>query len=263
MMYDAIPSEKEIRKADFTLTLEEIEPLVKKQLQLVKFPLEAEKRFVPVYAMEEVYVTVEGARVIPFYEHERFEMKVDQVLEWDSPLETELTREYPTFMSEATAEEAFGHVGLEEKLVLSPEQVAQCIPIVRDVLRTVLPLDTGMWKLSTVQRQEHFIEAVCILAPKESSYFNRKFVVLINPETMGVLNYLDNGEMFEIFDTFEPAKEAVVTHEKAFEKLLSYITLTPAYVYDVVTNQYVLCGLLDAAEGVDAITGEIVELADF
>ena len=47
----------EVAKSEFTLTLEEIEPLVKEQLQLVNFPLDGEKRFVPVYAMEEVYIT--------------------------------------------------------------------------------------------------------------------------------------------------------------------------------------------------------------
>lgn len=263
IIYDAIPAPSEVVNSDFTLTLEDIEPLVKAQLQLVNFPHDGEKRFVPVYAMEEVYITMDGSRIIPYLEHERFEVKIDEVLEWDTPLEDELTRVYPDFVSEATVDEAFENIGLEEKLFVSTEQVEQCKPIVRDVLRTVLPLDSGKWKLNTLQRHENFIEAVCAFGGGDSSFFNRKFVVLIHPQTMGVLNYLDNGEMFEIFDTFEPAEEAVVTHDDAFETLLSYITLTPAYVYDVVTGNYLLCGLLDAPEGVDAVSGDIVPLSDF
>ena len=84
----------------------------------------------------------------------------------------------------------------------------------------------------------------------------------MNPETMAVLNYLDNGSMFEIFDAFAPAEKAVVTHEEAFEKMVSYITLDPFYVYDELTGKYILCGLLDASECVDAVTGDIVSLGD-
>jgi len=79
--YGTNPSQELVERSKFTLTLEEIEPIVKKQLQLVKFPSETEKRFVPVYAMEEVYVTVDGERIIPFIEHERSEVKINQPAE--------------------------------------------------------------------------------------------------------------------------------------------------------------------------------------
>ncbi len=260
--YGTIPSQEHVEKSKFTLTLEEIEPIVKKQLQLVKFPSESEKCFVPVYAMEEVYVTVDGERIIPFLEHERSEVKVEEIIEWDKPLEEQINREEITFFSEASAEDAFRNVGVEEKLTLSDEQIERSKHIVRDVLRAEYPNDSGKWKLSKLHRQENFIEAHCNINEVDSTLFNRKVVVFMNPETMAVLNYLDNGSMSEIFDTFAPAEEAVVTHEEAFEKMVSYITLDPTYVYDGVTGKYVLCGLLDAAEAVDAVTGEIILLED-
>jgi len=262
-LFDTIPTEAEITKSAFTLTLEEIEPLVKQQLQLVNFPIEAESRFAPVYAMEEVYVPMDGSRWITYFEHERSEVKVDEVMSWDVPLIGEPTRDQPNFIAEASVEEAFGNVGVGEKLFVTDEQIEQCKVIVRDVLRMVLPKESGMWKLATLQRHENFIEAVCQLNEGNSSFFNRKFVVLINPETMAVVNYLDNGQMFEIFDSFTPAEQAVVSHEDAFEKLLSYISLDPVYVFDTITEKYILCGLLDAAEGIDAITGEVVSLEDY
>ena len=79
---------------------------------------------------------------------------------------------------------------------------------------------------------------------------------------MKVLNYVDNCALFEIFESFTGAQEAVITHEEAFEKLLSYISLDPTYVYDKVTEKYILCGLLDATDAVDAITGEIISLSE-
>ena len=262
-LYDTIPTEEYITKSQFTLTLEEIEPLVKGQLQLVEFPMEAENRFAPVYAMEEVYIPMDGSRIIPFMEHERLEVEVNQVMEWDVPLIGELPREELNFSSEVSADEAFGNIGDEEKLVVTDEQVEQCKIIVRNVLRTELPKESGVWKFATLQRHENFIEAVCRMNDTDSSFFNRKLVVLINPQTLAVVSFLDNGQMFEIFDTFAPAEKAVVSHEEAFEKLLSYISLEPTYVFDEVTGKYILCGLLDAAEGIDAVTGEVVSLTDY
>ena len=206
---------------------------------------------------------MDGSRCIPYLDHERLEVVVDDVMEWDEPLKGELKREQPSFISEATADEAFGNIGVGKKLVVTDEQVEQCKIIVRDVLRTVLPEESGKWELATIQRHENFLEAVCKMNEKAASLFNRKFVVLINPKTMGVLNYLDNGDMFDIFDTFATAKKAVVSHDEAFEKLVSYISLTPTYVFDTVTEKYILCGLLDAAEGIDAVTGEVVPLSNF
>ena len=260
--YGTAPRQEDIEKSVFTLTLEEIEPLVKKQLQLVEFPSELENRFVPAYAMEEVFVTVDGQRVIPFYEHERTIIKVDEVLEWDHPLAQTFKREELTFVSESTVEEAFGHVGVGEKLLLTDDQIEHSKEVVRDVLRSEYPHESGKWKLAELRRQENFIEAHCKIITGKSTIFNRKVVVFIKPENMSVLNFVDNGAMMEIFDTFAPAKQAVVTHDEAFEKMVPYITLDPTYVYDELTGKYILCGLLDAAEAVDAVTGEVISLSD-
>lgn len=259
--YGSPPQQKDIDKSDYSLTLEEIEQLVKQQLQLVKFPSEAEMRFIPTYAMEEVFVTVDGSRTIPFFEHERSEVIVDEVMNWESPLEIEIKRQQIDFTSVANVEDAFENVGLE-KLQLTAEQIDQGKKIVVDVLRTEYPDESGKWTLYKIQRQEYFIEVHCKINEGITSLFQRKLVVLIDPEQMSVLNYMDNGAMFEIFESFEHAEEVKVTHEEAFEKMIPYITLDPTYVYDVLTGKYILCGLLDAAEAVDAVTGEIIQLSD-
>ena len=172
-------------------------------------------------------------------------------------------RGHVDFVSEATADEAFEGKGIAEKLVVTSDQIEKSKDIVRAVFRSEYPEESGKWKLDTLQRLEHFIKATCSMDETATSAFNRQLVVIINPETMTLLNYVDNGEVFEIFDTFSPAEKAAVSHEDAFEKLVSYISLTPTYVYDSVTEKYILCGLLDAAEGVNAVTGEIVPLTDF
>jgi arsenate reductase-like glutaredoxin family protein len=259
--YGSLPYRKEIEKSDFTLTLEEIEPLVKRQLQLIKFPSEADMRFVPAYAMEEVFVTVDGKRIIPFFEHERTEVKVDEVMKWDTPLEMEIERQQIELTSVASVEDAFGNVDLE-KQTLTEEQLEQAKKVVQDVLRAEYPDESEQWKLYKFQRQENFIEAHCRMIEENPSILKRKLVVFIDPEQMSVLNFMDNDAMFEIFESFAQAEQEKVTHEEAFEKMIPYITLDPTYLYDELTGKYILCGLLDAAEAVDAVTGEIIALSD-
>ncbi|NYF25256.1 hypothetical protein [Sporosarcina sp. JAI121] len=260
--YGEIPSEEHVLKSKFTLTLEEIESIVKKQLQLVNYPSETENRFIPVYAMEEVYVTVDGARIIPFMELERSDVKVDEIMVWDEPLKKQINREEIIVVSEASVEEAFSNSGVDENRTLSAEQIKYGKNIVRDVLRSEYPTESGIWKLSKLRRQESFIEAHCEIIEEVPSLFKRKVIIFMNPETMTVLNLLDNESMFEIFDAFAPAEKAVTTHEEAFEKMVPYITLDPTYVFDGFIGKYVLCGLLDAAEAVDAVSGEVISLME-
>lgn len=252
-----------IRKSSFTLTLEEIESLVKKQLQLVHYPSEIENRFKPIYAMEEVFVTVEDARVIPFMDDERTQVQIDEVIEWIGTSTEEIKREVIPVLRIASADEAFGNVDVETALKLTAEQIEQSKIVVRNVFSSEYAEENGLWQLEHLRfERENFIEAHC-RKNDEAAPFERKAVVFIDPENMSVINVVDNEALFEIIDTFDPAEPVVVTHEEAFEKLISYIGLDPTYVYDIETGQYVLCGLLDAAEGVDAVTGEIVSLAEF
>lgn len=262
--YGLNPAEEKVEKSSFTLTLEEIEPLVKNQLQLVYYPSEEENRFKPIYAMEEVFVSVEDARVIPFMEEERTQVTIDEVIAWDEPHIEEFKREELSVLTIASAEEAFGHVGVEEVLKLTDEQIEQSKIAVRNAFSTMHPEETGLWQLEHLRyEQALFIEAHCKRNDDESAPFKRKVVVFIDPVDMSVMNFIDNEALFEIIETFDRAEQVMVTHEEAFEKLISYIGLDPTYVYDIETGMYILCGLLDAGEGVDAVTGEIVPLAEF
>lgn len=260
---ELIPQDDQIIKEAFSLTLEEIEPFVKEQLQLVEIPIESNNEFAAIYAMEEVYIVQSDKRAIPFEEQERSDIPINEVIMWDTPLSNELMYIDLSLTTETTIEEAFNHIDVNDKLTISTEQIEESKRIVRDVLRSEYPTESNVWTFAKIRLTDNFIEAHCHLANKKSTLFNRKIVLFINPENMKVINIMDNGELFEeVFGSFSSAQKAKVTHDEAFEKLLSYITLDPVYVYDPNVGNYVLCGLLDAAEGVDAVTGEIVSLAD-
>ncbi|AOV07168.1 hypothetical protein [Sporosarcina ureilytica] len=260
--YDTNVNDKTVELEKFTLTLEKIEPVVKEQVRFINIPDENSRRFVPIYTINEVFITNDGKRNIPHSVRDRNRIVVNEQLEWVTPLDGEIERQFIQPSSTVSIEEAFTHARINERQIITDDQVKQIMPIVRDVLRTVLPEDSGKWTLATVKLEEHFIEVSCQLSKEDATFFNRKFIVLLDPITLEVLNYMDNGELFEVFDTFTHAPDAEISHEEAFEKLLPSITLTPTYVFDLETEKYILCGLLAAADGIDAVTGEIIPLSD-
>ncbi len=257
-----VPDTTKVEKNAFTLHLEEIEQLVKQQLQLVHFPSESKKQFRSVYAIEEVFIAVESKKILPYYMHERAELQVSQVLSWESPATTVLVKKDFLYNSEVILDEAFKMDTVMTVTELTEEAIENSLLLTKEVIRTVFPNDSGRWEIETIRRENDYIQVKCSLIDQIPTILARKFIVFVEPETYTLLDYIDNNEMFSVFESFTPAKAACITHEEAFEKLFSYISLDPTYVYDPKMNNYILCGLLDAAEGIDAVTGEIVALQD-
>ena len=259
--YGSPPKMELVAKSAFTLTLEEIEHIVKEHLQLVNFPSESQKKFVPAYAMNEVFVMNDGNRLIPFLEEERSEIKLGTVLEWNVSLKGHLERKY-LHVTPSTFKEAFESESFSDPLVLTDDQIAKCKQIILDTMRTEYPADSGIWKLDKLRVLENYIEGFCFLQNENVELFSRKIVILIDRDSMKFVNMMDNEGMLEVFDSFTLAEHATVSHEEAYEKMISYITMDPVYVYDQTTEKYVLCGLPDSEMAVDAVSGEIIALAD-
>jgi len=258
--YGEAPNVMLVEKQEFKLTLEEIEPTVKAHLTLVNFPSEAEEKFVPVYAIDEVYVTADGKRCIPFLFDERM-TKVDHLMEWDEPLEGRIERHFINFSEELTADEAF-LTDNQNNYDLTNEQIDACVKLVHDALRMEYPDDSGKWRLQELRTASSHIEAFCYANNPENALFRPKLALIIDRASMTVINLIDNEAMFDVFNSFAPAPEPRIDHETAFEKMVPYITLDPVYVYDVELKKYILCGLLDSEQAVDAVTGEVLELRD-
>lgn len=259
--YGELPDLSLIEKQAFNLTLEEIEPIVKEHLTVINFPSEADERFVPVYAIDEVYVTADGKRCIPFNVDERM-TEVDYIMEWDEPLEGKIERRFIDAGEEVSVDEAFNEETRSIGKELTAEELDTCVKLVRDGLRMEYPEDSGKWRLQELRIAYNQIEAFCYTASANQEIFRPKLVTLIDRETMTVTNMIDNTAMFAMFDSFTPAPDTKIGHEEAFEKMVPYITLDPVYVYDKTQQKYVLCGLLDSDMAVDAVTGDVLELRD-
>lgn len=259
--YGEVPDLSLIDKQAFELTLEEIEPIVKEQLTLVNFPSEADERFVPVYAIDEVYITADGKRCIPFDVDDRM-TEVDHLMEWDMPLDGKIDRRFIDAGEEVTADVAFRVEKKDREDTLTAEQIEICIKLIHDALRMEYPEDSGKWRLKGLRIAYSQIEAFCYTENANQEIFRPKLVALIDRETMTVTNMIDTTAMLAMFDSFTPAPETTIRQEEAFDKMVPFITLDPVYVYDKTQKKYILCGLLDSDMAVDAVTGDVVELRD-
>lgn len=260
LMQDMHTTNAQVLENKFTLTIEELETIIQKQIKFVQFPNEDEQKFIGIYGIDEVYIHNDTKQLIPSLLHERVEIIVNQPISWSTALEGTIERKVIDPYPEVSIEEAFTQHRAMIKATIGDQQIQQIESNVTDVLRTILPNDSNKWTLATIRVDEQFIEVICTWDEIESTYFNRKFVVLLDPVSLEVLNYIDNGELFEIFDSFTPAPEAVLTKEEAYQKLAPFITLTPTYVYDFERQQFELCGFLNATHAVEAVTGEIIPL---
>lgn len=258
--YGEVPDIKLVEKQEFNLTLEEIEPIVKAHLTRINIPSEAEEKFIPVYAIDEVYVTADGNRCIPFLLDERM-TQVDHLMEWDEPLDGKIVKQFISFSEEVSVDEAF-HTDRQDNRDLTDAQIDECVKLVHDALRMEYPDDSGKWRLKELRAANSHIEAFCYADDSENTVLRPKLVAIIDRDSMTVINMIDNEAMFDVFDSFTPAPEPRIDHDTAFEKMIPYITLDPVYVFDADLKKYILCGLLDSEQAVDAITGEIVELRD-
>lgn len=243
----------------FTLTTENVQSIIPNQLKLEQFPIEDEEKFISVYTIDEIYLTNDDKRIIPHFMGGR-EIAIGKTLIWQTALEGPIERQVVDPYPEVSTEEALTNKKPANDPKLTEQDIQKIISNTTDVLRTILPNESGKWTLSTIQNENRFIEVICQLDEDEQTLFNRKFIILLDSNTFEVLNYMDNGSLFEVFDAFTPAPPATLSKEDALDILKESITLTPTYVYDSQTDQFVLCGLLHAQQGVDAETGELLYL---
>src|SRR5690625_3526897 len=74
------PSKEKIREEAYTLSLDMIEDIAKEHLKLIEFPLDKQEQFLPIFAVEEVFVTNDRASLIPveIFANERPILEVDK-----------------------------------------------------------------------------------------------------------------------------------------------------------------------------------------
>lgn len=259
-----LPAGEMVKKETYSLSLEGLDKLARQQLKLVEYPSFEQKRFVSLYAIEEIFVANDQSKVIPYepFQHEAFSVKIDKTIEWDEPAHQRFERQEICWHEGISAEQAFSCEPSPDALPISREEQAKCVSEVREVLRKEYPQDSGKWILKTLHRDKGYLYATLRLKEQDPCAIQRKLTILIHAKDLQAINYMDNKFMLDMLEPFQAPEKVAVAKDEAFEKIKKRLELTPYYVYDRNSKQYVLCGKLDCPYGVIASSGEVLALED-
>ena len=258
------PSETRVKQELFNLSLAQVEELAKEQLKLAEFPLMKKKKIVPAFALEEIFIKTNSSSSLPFdfFADDKSRLKLDQVIEWEHPIQTSFHRKVITIDENITPEQAFRCEPHPDLQPISGEEIESCIAAIQTFLSQEYTSDSGKWIVKSLHRDKGYIHATLKFLEQKERVFKRKMKLFIDRETYAVLNYMDNKPFLEMYMELKETDEIKVTKDEAFEKLKNLIELTPYYVYDFEEGCYVLCGKLDCHYAVKAHNGEVVELSE-
>lgn len=262
--YGFYASKSLIQKETFTLSLEQVEPLAKQQLKLLEYPVYEEQRLLPLYGIEEVYVTNDGASVIPFdfIIHSGSQLNIDKVIEWEQASTQPFEKVDIEWQKTITVEQAVACEPHPDSFPITEAEQEKAVTAVIEGMSQLYPNDSGQWVLKTLHRHQGYMEAVLREQTPSKRVFQRKLVLFIDAQRFVAVNAMDNLPFIEMFDDFQAADEVIISQDDAYVKLKEkgFIDLTPVYVYHPEQKKYVLCGKLDCQHAMDATSGEIVEL---
>lgn len=261
-VYGQFPSSSIVQEENYSLTLKDVEPLARKQMQLIDYPLYEKQRLLPFYGIEEIYITNDGTATIPFENKSGAGMRlnIDQVMVWEQVNTESFERTEMRLQEGVTIEQAIDLEPHPDSFSITDVEQAKCIAAVEAGLSQLYPDDSGQWILKTLHRERGYIQATLRLKAPSNLAFQRKLLLFIHAQSYKVINYMDNKPLLNTFDEFQIEEEISVSHDEAFDKLKSWLELTPGYVYDLVQKKYVLCGMLDCKYAVKASNGDVVEL---
>jgi hypothetical protein len=263
-IHGQFPLKELIKEEEYSLSLERLEHLKKEQLRFSEFPSYELKTIHPVYAVEEICVTNNGATTIPFeiFADESNFLKINQTIYWDEPIDKPFERKEINWIEDITAEQAFSCEPSPDSFPITKVEQEKCIVAVKNLLRQVYPNESGNWVLKTLYRDKGYIQAKLKANKQDYRVFQRKIKVMIDAKSLQVVNYMDSKPMLETFDQFQVPGQVTIKKEEAYEKLKELYELKPYYVYDFNQKQYILCGKLDCQYGVNATNGEVIALDD-
>ncbi|MEC5424099.1 hypothetical protein QGM71_11410 [Virgibacillus sp. C22-A2] len=256
------PHEDQIKWEPFSLTPDKVEPFAQAQSRLLEVPLEEEEKWFPVYAISTAFITNNDKRIISFEEVEKQKsfVKKDVVLEWEHPVDEAFIPAETDLSTEVSIEEAMADTDHPDKLPLTEADQEEAVAETRSFLQRVFPEDSGKWSLKELRYENGYVYAELQPVLRDNRVIVRKLQVILDADTYKALNYIDTIELLNMFQHFERADEPTTKQGQAFDKLRDLLEVTPVYVYDKDQGSYILCGKIDCAHGVDAVTGEVILL---
>ena len=260
--YTHAPTEEQTKKDTYSLTLDKVEDLAIDRLVLADLPLFEQKKSIPVYAIDEIYLTNVGMVEVP-YEFIEYKINpIDKMIYWDKPSGKSRERKVLHWTDEATVEQAFSREPSPDSLPITETEQKMCLYEVKAFLSREYSSDSGKWILKALYRYKGYILAVVRPVHKNRLLFQRKLTLMIDRNSLHLCNFIDNKPFLDQIDQFQVSEKIAVTKEEAYTKIKPFLELNPYYVYDFKQKQYILCGKLDCDYAVYASDGKIVMLND-
>jgi hypothetical protein len=260
-LHGPFPSMDMVNEETFGLKLKDVEHVAKEQLKLFQFPLIKQKKMLPVYCIEEIYITNDQSKTLPFAQR-GLVYTIDELLHWEKSNKKSFKRKQMNLIENVTADQAFSFEPHPDLYPIKDSEKWKCISSVKDFLGQVYHRDSGKWRLKTLHRENGYILGTIRLINQEGLIFQRKLMLFIDSITFKVLNYMDNKDFIEIYDEYQETESLNINLEYAFERIKTIIDLKPVYVFDFEQRKYILCGRIDCDRGINGINGEVMELND-
>ncbi|WP_106495878.1 hypothetical protein [Lentibacillus sp. Marseille-P4043] len=256
------PEEDQVKWEPFSLTPEKVNKIASEQCKLIEVPLEAEEKWLSVYGLEELFVSNDGTRTLPFEPilHQGFSTDNEVVLEWDKPIDEPFHRVEIDLSVETSEEQALANQPHPDTFPITASEQEKCKDEALRFMRSVYPDDSGKWALKGLLRENGYIIAELKPTIADNRVLQRKLRLIISNDQYKVLNYIDNNVIFDMFKQFQAAETASITEDDAYQKLRNHVEVMPVYVFDEDEMNYILCGKIDCAYGINAINGEVILL---
>ncbi|MDY0394352.1 hypothetical protein RWE15_07585 [Virgibacillus halophilus] len=198
-IYGVFPQEEQVIWEPFALLPEDVEKISFSQLKLVDFPVHSQKKWVPIYGLEETFIT-NDKRIIPMEINDSSGafIKMDKVIEWKEIAVPEgFRRQELKLDDKAPMEEARENVADPDTKPITKAQKEACVKTVTRFLQAVYPNDSGKWRLTKLQRDHGYLAAdLKETEMKRQRILADKVRLFILPETMEPLNYIDRKSFF-------------------------------------------------------------------
>lgn len=255
------PNEEQIQWEPFGLTPDKFEPFAHEQCKLLKVPDDEQGKWVQVYGIEELFITNDGSETFPFADVANSYVTINKMMTWEEPVSGEFEKTDVDFSPEVTIEDALANEPHPDTLPLTEYEIDTCISRVLYFMRMEYPDESGKRKLSSLYLKDGYIIAEIRRVQDLNPSMDLKIKLIIERESCTAMNYFDQDALLGAFEYFEEAGEPIVAQEEAFAKLREHLELEPVYVFDRDKNMYIMCGKLDCAFAVDAVTGEVISLS--
>jgi len=259
-LYGPHPSDHHVKQEPFSLTLEDIDSLAKKQMKRFSYTKPGHQY---AHTVVETIVTQEGPILVPSKLDFTSSIEVNDVLSWTG-LPSKMHERYPYQSGETvTANDVITQTEHPDFRPISQETVNACHTVIKDIIQNEYPADSGQWMIRYIYRQHPYL-AVTLSRAHPTSYVDqqRRVTILLDEKTLDWISLTDDQELHTVFASVTAPELEDYQQDVIFNALRPYLLLTPRYVFDVSKCHYVLCGLLDSNHAYLSATNEVVLLRD-